>query len=259
MTVLPGATPTDTCRLAYDNLLTRGDVVASTEQDDYPVVNCFNGVSHDFFKPTVGGTTTIELTLDAPEASNYFAFYNQDLYVEGASIKLQYHDGSVFVDCFNAIVPDDNSPRVIFFDVVSASGWKIVIESVDVISLGEIAFGQYLPLPFGMYLNWTPPQLADDAELLNSLSETGTFLGRTEIAQGIKTSIELQYAEDQWVRSNWPDFRDHAKERPFFWVPNFRDYPNESVFCWAEGKIPMPRHTHYSRMGCSIPIRGLIE
>lgn len=257
MTVLTTAV-TSTCRIAYENLLLRGTVEASTEQEAFPVANVYNGISHDFFKPTVGGTTHIDLTLDEPEASNYFAFFNQDLYLDGASIKLQYHNGSDYVDCFAAVTPLDNSPLVVFFDTVSSTQWRVVIESTNEISIAVISFGQYLALPYGMYLNWTPPQLADAPMLLNSVSENGSFLGRSQIAKGIKTSIELQYASDAWVRGNWPDFREYAKEKPFFFIPNVRDYPNESVFCWAED-LPAPRHTQYGHMGCSIPIRGLIE
>jgi hypothetical protein len=259
MTVLPGTVTPDTCRLAYENLLERGEVTASGEASEFPVENCFNWKPHDFFKPAVDGTINIDLVLDTPQTADYFGFFNQDLYTQGATIKLQYHDGSGYVDCFNPFTPADNSPQVFYFDAVSASLWRVVIECTEVFGIGVISFGQYLALPYGMYLNWTPPQLADDAELSDSVSERGSFLGRSVISQGVKTSIELQYASDGWVRGNWPDFRDHAKSRPFFWTPNVLTYPNESVFCWVEGKVPMPRHTQYKHMGCSIPIRGMIE
>lgn len=259
MIVLPGTGSTsDPCRLAFDNLLEEGTVEASTEQDDYPVANIFNWIPSDFYKPTVGGTTTIDLTLDAEASANYLAFYNQDIYLHGGTVKLQYHDGADFVDAVT-VTPTDNSPRLAFFVTKTSDRWRLVIECDEVFSLGVVAFGQYLSLQYGMYMGWTPPSLADDSTLLNSVSENGSFLGRSVIARGIRTSIELQYATDAWVRQYWSGFIAHAQQKPFFFAPHVVNYPTEVVFCWVEGDMPKPRHTHYGYMGCSIPIRGLIE
>lgn len=258
--VLPFSSPLQNrCRIGYENLLERGTVTASSENPAYPVENCFDWLTSDYFRPASGGTVNIDLTLENAAAANYLAFYQQDLHALGGTIKLQFWNGTAYVDATPAVPPADNAPRMLFFDSVTASQWRVVITCASVFNIGVIAFGTYLPLEYGMYTGWTPPRLGRANELINSVSDAGAFLGRSVISKGISTTLELQYASDAWVRASWLPFMIHAELKPFFWAPNVRDYPTESAFCWVEGEITPPRHTHYGRMGASIKLRGLVE
>ena len=258
--ILSGDTSvTNKCRLAYENLLELGTVTASSENAEFPVENCFDGNTADYFKPASGGTVNIDLTLSPGRTANYFAFYAQNLFQFGGSIKLQYHNGADYVDATSGISPSDNAPRILFFDDTTATQWRIVVTCSSVFSLGMVSFGEFLPLQHGMYRDWTPPVLGRANTLLNSVSDSGAFLGRSIIAKGIQTTVKLQYAADSWVRDEWLTFVKHAEQKPFWFAPNVDAYPNEVALCWTDGDIPAPVHTHYGYMGVDVPIRGLVE
>jgi hypothetical protein len=259
--VLPsGNTGASKARIGYENLLeSAATVTASSEDAANPVKNAYDWLTYDFFKPAAGGTVNIDAEFASEVTADYFGFYNQNLYQLGGSIKLQYWDGAAYQDCFTAILPADNSPQMKVFASQTSTKWRIVVQCDDVFALGCVSFGAHLPLQFGMYLNWTPPVLARNTKRLTNTSDTGAILGNSVIALGVKTNLVLQYATDAWVRANWLPFVKHMEEKPFFFVPNIVEYPFEAVFCQVDGDIPVPTHTHYGRMGVTVPVEGFVE
>ncbi|MBB4345132.1 hypothetical protein [Rhizobium leguminosarum] len=250
---------TSNARIGYENLLENGTVTASSENVAYPVKNAYDWLTSDFFKPAASGTINIDLTLSVSDGADYFAFYGHDLYSHGGTIKLQYWNGSAYVDCFAAITPTDNSPRFVNFTSQASTKWRVVITCTSVFSIAVISFGAQLALEYGMYLNWTPPKFGRNTKLINSQSDGGAFLGRSVVSLGVRSSLILQYASDTWMRSNWLAFITHAEKKPFFFIPNVGTLPLEAVFAYTEDSIPAPLHTHYGHMGATIPILGMVE
>ncbi len=246
-------------RVAYSNLLELGTVSASSESPAFPVQNAYDWVTTDFFQPASGGTTFITLTLVQGRAANYLAYYAQDLWSKGGSLSLQYWDGSAWVDTGAGIAPSDNSPRVLFFPTVTATQWRVAFTCATPFNIGALAFGEYLALPQGMYLNWTPPVLGRSTTTINSVSENGAFLGRSVLARGMSTTLQLTGASDEWVRQNWLPFIRHAELKPFWFVPNAIKYPTDCTYCWAEGEVGQPVHSNYGYMSHTIQLRGLTE
>jgi hypothetical protein len=251
--------PTSNARIGYENLLENGTVVASSEDADYPVENCYDWLTSDFFKPAASGTINIDLTLSGSDSADYFAFFAHDLYSHGGTIKLQYWNGSSYVNCFSAVTPTDNKPTFITFASQTSTKWRVVITCTSVFSIGVITFGAQLALEYGMYIGWTPAPFGRDPQLVTSKADGGGFLGRSRISNGVKTSLVLQGATDAWMRSNWLAFVEAAEQRAFFFVPDITNHATECVYCWVESSIPAPTHTNYGFMGVTIPLRGLVE
>lgn len=246
-------------RIAYENLLENGVVGASNEDLDYPVQNAFDWRTSDYFRPAIPGTVIIELDLAAADSADYFAFYGHDLYAHGGTIKLQYWNGSSYVDCFAAVKPADNSPRLISFTSRTSDYWRVVITCTSVFSIAVISFGTMLPLEQGMYMGWTPPQFGRATQVIDSMSDGGAFLGRSVISNGVRSSIMINHASDAWMRASWLPFVRHAELKPFFFVPNIVTYPLECVFAMTEGDIPAPAQSAYGFMSVSMSIRGMVE
>ena len=248
-----------TARIGYQNLLESGTVVASSENAGYPVENAYDWRTFDYFRPAAGGTISIDLTLSVAASADYFAFYGQDLSSLSGTIKLQYWNGSSYVDCFSAVSPIDNAPVMKFFTPQSSDKWRVVIVCASVFNIACIAFGTAMVMQQRAYLNWTPPALGRDTQLINSVSDGGAFLGRSIISKGIRTTLELQFTQEAWVRTNWLAFVRHAEQKPFFFAHNVETYPAEIAFLWVEDAIPPARNTHYGYMGASVPVKGLVE
>ncbi|MEZ5781153.1 MAG: hypothetical protein R3D70_05830 [Rhizobiaceae bacterium] len=245
--------------LAFANLLENGSVVASSEDADFPVENAFDWRTSDWFKPATSGTVNIDLTLSGSESADYFAFYGHDLYAHSGTIKLQWWDGGGWVDCFAAVTPDDNSPRVITFNAQTSDKWRVVITCTGVFSIAVLSFGEALAVERGMYMGWTPPKYGRETEIIDSTSDGGEFLGRSIIAHGVKTTLEINKASEAWMEANWLGFVTVAEARPFFFLPDKARRPDDAVFAFTDGAIPTPTVTAVGFMSVSIPIRGMVE
>src|SRR5436305_2127158 len=100
---------TSHARIGYANLLESGTVVASSEDASFPVANCYDWNTGDWYKSAAGGTITIDLTLPSPMTADYFAYYGQNLYqLSGTNtIRLQYWNSGTgtYIDAFAAFHP----------------------------------------------------------------------------------------------------------------------------------------------------------
>lgn len=245
--------------LGYENLLESGTVTASSVNAAFPIANLYDWRTSDFFKPAASGTINIDLVLIGARAADYFAFYGHDLHKHGGSIKLQYWNGTAFVDCFSAVTPTDGTPRLIPFPSKTASSWRIVITCTSVFSMAVASFGASLAMERGLYIGWTPPKYGRATELIDSTSDGGEFLGRSIISKGVKSTLEVNRGSEAWMETNWLAFVRHAELKPFFFLPNPVTKPSDSVFAWTDGDIPVATYTAKGFMSVSVPIRGMVE
>lgn len=250
-----------TARILYENHMANAtSIVASSEAAGYPVANIADYIPTDYFRSAASGTINITVTMPAPVTADCFAIFNQDLFKGAGTFKLQYYNGSIYVDCFTAVTPTDNTPDVVTFPSQTATLWRIVLTSSQVVNLGIAYFGRKLDLPYGNYLNASPPSLARSTDVLNSVADAGSFLGRSIVARGIKSTLTLQYATETYVRASWLPFMKHMEEKPFFFQPYVEQNEADVAFCWTDGEPGRPAYTHYKRyMGCSTAISGLVE
>lgn len=246
-------------RFCYENLMeSASSVTPSSEDSDYPVENCYDWLASDYFKPaSVASDVTITVTLGSSDSANYFAFYAHDLHTQGASIKLEYNDGS-WNDAFTAFSPTDGDPHIIFFDSQSASSWRITISGAsDIFSLGVVAFGAYMETERGIWNGFSPPKLARNPVIGTSVSDSGVFVGRSVISEGFETSLNVEFAGIAWMRSDWLPFVQHAETKPFFLAWDYTNYSTEFAFCWTSGPIGKAVHTHHGLMAATLQLRGI--
>ena len=260
MSIVLTGVPSNNVRFGYENLLENGTVIASSEDADFPVENCFDWITNDFFKPAAAGVVNIDLTLSAADGANYFAFYGTDLAANGGTIKLQYHDGSNYVDATSTITVSGTAPYMAFFDTKVATLWRVVINSTPISSIASISFGEYMALERGLWMGFTEPLLSRNTETIGNVSDGGVFLGRSIISRGFSTRANIEFMSNSFARNEWEQFVRHAEKKPFYFAWNINDYPNEAAFCWTpNGDIKPPRRTHKRLMAVDLNIEGLIE
>lgn len=253
-------TASDRCVIGYENFFETGTITASTESTDNPAANLSDWLATDYWIAAGDGTQYVDLDCGTSRTADYFAFYNQNLYLNSGTVKLQYWNGSAFVDVTSAIAPTTNAPYLTIFNAVSAQKWRVVAQQTGSAPyFAVIAIGSSLALPFGVYLGYSEPIFARSPTLINSVSDSGSFLGRSVLARGCKTSLTLQYATDAFARASWLPFQKHMETKPFFYCWNYNQYPTECAYCWADGDITPPTHTHYGFMGTTIRVAALIE
>ena len=259
MSIVLTGEPLNNARFCYENLLENGTVVASSETADFPVENCFDWITNDFFKPAAAGVVNIDLTLSVADGANYFAFYGTDLADNGGTIKLQYHNGTSYVDATSTITVSGTAPYVAFFDTKVATLWRVVINSTPISSIASIAFGEYMAVERKIFRGFTEPLLARNTQTIGNVSDGGVFLGRSVTNRGFSTRININHASTSWMRNDWEQFVRHAEKKPFYFSWNIGSYPNEAAFCWTDGGIKPPKRTHRDLMSVNIDVMGLIE
>lgn len=256
--VLSGSV-TGTTRLCYNNLLENGTVTASSEAVGFAVSNAYNWLTNDYYKPTTGGTTTIDLTLTTGAPADYFAFYGTDLGSLSGTIKLQYHNGATYVDAFTAQGVFGTEPFIKFFDSKTSDKWRVVITSTGVFAIASIAFGEYIALEHGLHVGFTEPKLARETETIGNISDGGVFLGRSIISKGFRTRMNIEFMSETFTRDKWLPFVRHAEKKPFYLAWDYDRYPNEAAFCWTDGDISKLNRTQKRLFSTNFKIMGLIE
>lgn len=245
--------------LCYENLLRNGSVVASSEDSDFPVEQCFDGFTNTFFKPAASGTVNIDLTLSSPDSVDYFAYYNTNAGDYSGTIKLQYHNGSTYVDCFSAYTIPSGKPYIKTFTEQTSNLWRVVLTATDISSWADISFGKALKMPYGVYIGYTPPQQDRDKTILNSISQNGSFVGRTVLRKGISTDLSFKGMTLDFVRNYWEGFVNHAELYPFYLLWDKVNYPADNAFVWTDGNIPKPVISNYRHMTVNLSCNGVVE
>lgn len=215
----------------------------SSERAGFVAAAAFDWRSTTYWSPTAAaGTHTLTMTFSAAVTADYVAVYRHNLATCGASIVLQYSTdaGVTWVGAFVALSPSDNECAVKTFSQQAATHWRVVVvtSNASPCFLGVIAFGRKLTTYRGMPPGFVVPRHARKNTILNSVTEGGQWAGRSIIARGAATSIEMQHVDRGWVRAHWEPFLRHAELRPFFFSWNHADHPGDAAFCWLDGELP---------------------
>lgn len=260
MAVIKAPQQTHDAIIAYENLALDATSITGTAPDTgFALANLFNYFTFDGYKPNASGTANVDITLSASAPCDYFAFYNQDLFEYGGTIKLQYWDGGGWVDCFSAYTPVDNSPQLITFTEVNSDQYRIVFDSPTAAILSCASFGKSLPIPYGLATSFASPHNGQQYVDISNISESGNFIGRSTYKEAVEFSVSTELLEYDWFRANWRPFMRHLERRPFWFKWSDTTYTDEAVFCWNNGKQSTPVFTGSQFMSFSLSLKGLVS
>lgn len=246
----------NTTYILYQNLLMLGTVTASSEDVNYPVENSFDGFTNTFYRTAVSGAVEILLELTSSYDCDYFAIFNTDGGSYSATYKLQYWTGSVWADCFTATAVTGTTPQAKLFTSVNSTKFKVILDATDVTNWCNISFGKRLQMPYGQYIGFTPPQQNKNDTILNSISQNGTFVGRSILRKGINATFEFVGLTFAFIRSEWTNFIEYAEKYPFYVIWNYETYPDETAYLWTAGNIENPVISNYGYYTVSLNCNG---
>jgi hypothetical protein len=127
--------------------------------------------------------------------------------------------------------------------------YSATTSSLDYGQVGEISIvniGKALELPNGMQSGFVVPNHGYDDDIMNVVSETGLYLGRSLKSKGRKFTIsQPPLCTASFVRNSWIPFLEHARLYPFFFTWDNTNYPGESVFCQSNGPVDVPSYDTY--------------
>ena len=229
--VVPDNRYTNGAVIAYENLITSSD--DTTPADGSPKAVIPN--TYERWRPA-NGTSTERFNLLTNADVNFVAIGAHNL--SGQTITIQYSttDGGGLTT-LTTVTPSSNEPILVTFDAVEVSEIAINATWANDREIGYIATGQYLKMPYPIYGGHTPITLNPETEYQNNISESGQFLGRNIVRQGVSTDYSFRYLDPDFIRGDFNAFVDSARTKPFFmqWRPDL--YSEEVAFGYTTGDV----------------------
>jgi hypothetical protein len=205
------------------------------------------------------GTNYIYITQADNSSCDYIGIAAHNLGDEaGVQVTLEYYDDAA-MSWTNAVTfsPFDSKTLYrIFTSPGSYQQWRVTIVTTSLVpAIGVLAIGEYTELENGMTSGFKPP-LVEGFKEYTSISEGGSFLGRSIIDDGELLNIDIKNLSPLWVRMTYVPFLEHAKEKPFFFTWDKDNYLSETAFCWTERAINSPKYQDSVYMSHSLPVKG---
>jgi len=154
-----------------------------------------------------------------------------------------------------AASPTDNGALMFSFDPVTVQEIAFTATLSAANEIGVIFAGKALQMPRNIYGGHSPITLSQVTEFQSPVSETGQFLSRNIIRQGLKTTMSWQFLDPDFYRNDFQLFVNSVRKNPFFvkWRPDL--FSNEVAFCQTIGDIkPTNMGGGHTLMSVSAPI-----
>lgn len=249
--------------IGYKNLLTTTGVTvtASTEATGYEAANAYDGFGFDWWKPTATGDSWIKASFAAVQACDYVAIWGHDLSDHTSTYKVQYSDDdAAWSDAFTAITPTNNNTIYKSWTSSSHKYWRVVINNPTTIAaIAGIQFGEYMAMPHGAEVGFAVPTIAPKISYKTARSESGSFIGGSQLHQGVEGSISFTNITPAFVRSDWEPFIAHVQTPAVFVMAwDTVTYTDEIVLAWGRGDVASPTYSSPLYMNFSLDYEGTL-
>ena len=245
-------TPSNPERLAligYNSLLT-----SSTEAPKALIPNTF-----ERYTPA-SGAVVAKFQLSTSATVNYIAIgaHNIGSHDDGTVVTISYATtiGGALTS-IDSVTPSDNSALFFSFDSITMAEIAITTNATTSgLEIGVVYAGESLQMQQPIYGGVDPIDLASVTKYQSAMSDSGQFLGRNVIRQGLESTLKWQHLDDLWIRNTFKPFMQSAKTLPFFikWRP---DYYDSAVFGYTTSDIKPANMGGGSRlMTVSVDMRG---
>lgn len=235
--------------IGYHNLVNVGNISASSEDPDFPVVNLANPITAPIarWQATTTGAQTI--TVEVNDEVDYLGIARHNLGSGQIPISLEGStDGgsaSGWFELVQQVLLSNDDPLLFRWTPQSLTHVRIVMgaaaSGADPVSLGVVYVGLLLALQRRIYVGHTPVTYGRSETIVNGKTERGDFMGRIITAEERMTGVDMQNLTADWYREKMDPFIVASKQIPFFFAWRPGDYPNEVGFVWMTNN-PQPRN-----------------
>lgn len=255
--------------VGYQNLITAGNVAATTQASDFPASNLANVITHLLWKAAAVGQQYVTVVLNSEEQVDYLAVaaHNFGTGIMVVSVEGNSGDGvSSPQDDWFTLVDEQllatDGPIIFKFTPQALHAIRLKIQSSRaatplVAQAGVMYVGKLLYLQRRVYVGHTPMPMGRRLLVSNLVSVSGAFMGRIVNGQTRMTTVDLQNLTPDWYRAYMEPFLLAAQESPFFFGWRPATYPTEAGFGWLTGDpIPANQRTN-GMMQVSFDMAGI--
>lgn len=234
---------------------------SGTETDGFNYQNCLDGKDFSTFQPESNATTNLDFTMTGAATLNTLGVFVEKTGASGAFVINLYGETSPGVFTLLDVITDSADGKLelsIFANSSISAGRKIRLQfttGAGTYKIRNIMAGLLTEFERGQYAGVNPTTLTQGIVQSNNISENGSILGTNVKRVDVKTSINLQYCTESWVRGTWENFAAYAaKGQSFYYQWNPSEYPDEVVFCVASKIIAPKNTTPTPLMSVSMPL-----
>jgi len=251
--------------IGYHNLFTDSGatVTVSSAATGFEGVNAYSGFGYDWWKPTTTtGYNNLEVEFASAKTADYVAIWGHTIGSIGAGALIAVshsEDGITWSDSVSATSVTDNNTIYIPFTSSSHKYWRvsIYIPSTTLPFIAGIQIGDRLEMPNSAEVGFAVPTLAPKTKLKTARSESGAFIGGSQLSQGIDGSISFTNIDPAWVRSDWEPFIAHVQTPAVFVMAwDTVTYTDEIMLAWADGDVSVPNYSSPLYMNFSLKFEG---
>jgi hypothetical protein len=207
----------------------------------------------------IGGTAAriIIDTGDDNSTADYIGIAGHNL--SGAtSLSVQYSTTSGPYSWQGAYTPTISSDRTFFgiFTQQTARYWSVLINGASWY-VGHISLGNRLEVQVSID-SYQRTKFADNSRYVRSVNQNGIHLGTSVINEGSSFGIRLIPRDLSWWDSNWPDFHEHFRIKPFFYAYDSTASPIDAIFCGnADSSVPIPTRANATQETVTLNVSGV--
>ena len=244
--------------ICYDNIVTVSNLLASSEDADFPVSNAANPATDLIWKASSAALTTVDISNDA-DTVDYIGIVGHNFASAGIGVKIQVDTGSGYVDLTSETTPTDDGPLI--FRLPSQVLWDTLrirmAAGTAAPQFAVVYCGQSMVIQRRLYVGHTPISMGRSVAVVNGVSQTGNYLGAVIVGEVFETKIDIQNMAPGWYRQVLDPFIEVCKSTPFFFAWRPRDYPDEVGYCWVTND-PIPENQRPNgMMRIGISVRGI--
>ena len=206
--------------IGYNNLLTSASIASGTAQTNGEVDRAIIPNTYERYKPS-SGVNISKYQMSANADINFVGIAAHTLSGETVTISYATTVSGTSIE-LAVITPTDNEPIMITFDDTDAREIIISINTTAGAEIGVVYAGLALEMPRSIYGGHAPITLQARTEYQSNMSESGQFLGRNIVRQGLQTNYNWTYLDPAFIRGEFSTFVQSARRYPFFikWRPD---------------------------------------
>jgi len=161
------------------------------------------------------------------------------------------------------------APAAPYFEPAPRSLWKSFTSgSYRYFKVQTNATGAYLAVlsvgnayipDIGEFVGLMPPKYSENKDIINTISESGFYLGRSVLDRGVAFEVNLEFLDPDWVDTIGMRLIHILQQKPIFvcWPKYAAGSGGRCFHAWTDGSISKPANATVEFMKMGFKLRGV--
>lgn len=242
--------PTTHSRILWDNVLSAATFTATSEKEGFEAERAQTPDTVSWWWPAAAGTLTA--TLPSPAEIDGIAIAAHTIGSSGVTVTVSGQIDGDWVQLHDPISPDDDEPIMVAFRLAEVDAVRVALSAPA--RIGVFYAGAMLTVAHQPTLDAPPLSLIRSTTYETNRSQTGQFMGRSEVRSSRPISVTWPFLRRSWYRDHFEPFARAARKAPFFVAIRPGYYPDDVGYVLtSEDMNPTPAGRPHD---LSVTLRG---